>query len=453
MTVSSNTNASQRTKEARKRVVDLYKRAIGYQPMRMKPVHFATSFLLCLHGKYRTLELLNKAANPKAVEKSPGDPYVSRNLFELLNDSDNTPLGEAVTEQEFAILRTHLNQAFNNDGAALAPGFKPYSTFGFDFSTPAPDFLANASKNHGNSGALMFAILGQSANGRAFIDCARKIFDRSQPPAAILGRPFVEENTDDYTSPENLLPGDCSNEFLVTASKLMEQQTDALLQLAKNIETGAPAYALRQLIIGAGSWLLLFMIKKSVSQSPVILIDYSSGRSARLRTQAKACFARHISQFGSLIERLIAEQTITADTDEQSALIDLKDIVSKEFEEHFNDFSVRIGWAQPRAGNVKQKHFEIVPDTLKVLLLSVLSPDEVITMDELAGRLLKAWGVCVGLVPTDHALLNDRGFSPLDHDADIRMNRECFKRLAIAIGLAREPSDGLVLFSLSSTNG
>ena len=35
---------------------------LGYQPYRMKPVHFATSFLLALTGRYYRLEYLNKAA-------------------------------------------------------------------------------------------------------------------------------------------------------------------------------------------------------------------------------------------------------------------------------------------------------------------------------------------------------------------------------------------------------
>lgn len=38
---------------------------LGYQPYRMKPVHFATSFLLALTGRYYKLEYLNKASVPK----------------------------------------------------------------------------------------------------------------------------------------------------------------------------------------------------------------------------------------------------------------------------------------------------------------------------------------------------------------------------------------------------
>ncbi|MGH6925214.1 MAG: hypothetical protein ACRED5_15895, partial [Propylenella sp.] len=35
---------------------------LGYQPHRMKPVHFATSLLLALTGRYFRLEYLNKAS-------------------------------------------------------------------------------------------------------------------------------------------------------------------------------------------------------------------------------------------------------------------------------------------------------------------------------------------------------------------------------------------------------
>ena len=38
---------------------------LGYKPMRMKPVHFATSFILAVTGRHSVLEVLNKASNPK----------------------------------------------------------------------------------------------------------------------------------------------------------------------------------------------------------------------------------------------------------------------------------------------------------------------------------------------------------------------------------------------------
>jgi len=448
MTELLNPNNSQLKRTARKIVVPLFHRSVGYHPFRMKTVHFATSFLLCVSGRYRILKLLNQVSNPKSVEKSPGDPYVTSNLYELLKNADFSPLGQLVSENDFAFLRNHLCATFNNDGAALGAAFPPYSTYGFDFSTPSPEFLANASKNHGNAGALVYSILTQTVDGQLFLELAKKIFESSSSPSAALGMPFVEKETEDYPSPAEVLSDDFPVGDLGVLSQKMTPQTKALLNLARNLDMLSPAYALRQLIIGVGSWFLLYLIKTASGEDALVVPDFSGLSTGRIRTQARACFARHISAFGRLVSTKISEHAIEVTSDEIDAFQILSDDVTTEFEGHFNDFSIRIGWAQPRATNVKQKHFETVPDTLRVLLMSILAHDEIVTIDEIAERLLDSWRICIGLVPTNHDLLTNQGYSPLDHDADLRVNRRHFKNLAIALGLAREPSDGLVLFSL-----
>ena len=63
--------------------------ALGYQPFRMKPVHFATNFLLALTGRYYRLEYLNKASVPKTApkdKKNCSDEYPSDRLYPLLID-------------------------------------------------------------------------------------------------------------------------------------------------------------------------------------------------------------------------------------------------------------------------------------------------------------------------------------------------------------------------------
>ena len=75
--------------------------------------------------------------------------------------------------------------------------------------------------------------------------------------------------------------------------------------------------------------------------------------------------------------------------------------------------------------------------------------DLLLKIDEVAERLREHWRLVVGLLPEDHAILRQHGYTPLDEDADLRVNRDAFKRLAIQLGFAWEPSDGLVLFSLT----
>lgn len=420
--------------------------------MRMKPVHFATGFLLSLHGKYRRLEYLNKAANPKAVEKRPGDPYVLDNLLEELKETGGNPLDERVTPQDFALLRNHLKAVFGNDGAAaIAPAFAPYKTFGYDVSTPSPMFLAEGSKNHGQSGAFLWTALNSTSQGRDCLALAGQIFSASGLPASVMGTPLVEKDAEDYDGPAQHFPEEYPVARIQSTTKLMETQTTTLLLLLENLRRTEPAYALRQMIIGLGSWLVLYLIQTADSGKAVLFADFCGGSRPRVRTQARACFARTVSRFGQLVTSTDYLLKIGATEEEITAASSLKGVATQEFEEHFNDFAMRIGWVQPRVA--KKKHFEAVPDTLRVLLTSILREDEVVTMDEIAKRLLEKWRLCIGLVPSDHLLLQQHRYAPLDHDSDLRANREAFKNLAVRLGLAREPSDGLVLFSLDPQPG
>lgn len=162
-----------------------------------------------------------------------------------------------------------------------------------------------------------------------------------------------------------------------------------------------------------------------------------------------ACYARQIGLFGRSI-RLYLNLFPERITEEIRQTIERFEVdISTELEDHFRDFSERIGWVQPRSSAVKQKFFRAVPDTISVLLLSILDQSNIVTMDEVAARLREYWRLVVGLLPEDHAILRQHGYTPLDEDADLRVNRDSFKRLAIQLGFAWEPSDGLVLFSLN----
>ena len=82
---------------------------LGYQPFRMKPVHFATSFLLALTGRYYRLEYLNKASVPKTAPRDGRniqDEYPSDRLHPLLIKRGT--LDPSVDLEAFRTLRAHL---------------------------------------------------------------------------------------------------------------------------------------------------------------------------------------------------------------------------------------------------------------------------------------------------------------------------------------------------------
>jgi hypothetical protein len=430
-----------------RRIKRLHQQALGYQPLRMKPVHLATSFLLALVGRYRSLELLNKAANPEAAEKRPGDPYVAENLFRILCE-EGTILNERVGLPEFRLLREHLHAAFDNDGA-LNPSFAPRSSFGSDYSTPSLAYLTNGSKNHGHAGAFLWLILDASESGRCFLADAREIAQKATSTAAILGSPFIEEDGQEFDADLLGLCGNPSAETIGCISELMRPQTEALGRLACHLRDHPTAYALRHLILAVGSWLLVYQVRHVRGCAGTILFaDFAGASRPRIRAQSVACYFRHVGLFGRSL-RLFLEAADGEISQEDRIAFDTTEArITRDLEDHFRDFAERIGWVQPRSGT-SNKYFRPQPDTMRVLLMSILDRDEVTTMDEVAERLRDRWRLVLGLLPTDHAILRKHGYAPLDEDTDLRANRDAFKRLAIHLGLAWEPSDGLVLFSLS----
>ena len=426
----------------------LQKISFGYLPNpRMKPVHFATSFLLCLHGSYSILETLNKAANPRSAEKAQGDEYVAENLYNRLRKENI--LAPTLSIEDFKSLRPHLKAIYDNDGGAAA-AFKPYSTFGCDYSTPSMAYLANQSKLHGNSGAFVWLVINSSAVGREFLKLAKKIAESASGPAATLGKPLLDIDDTEYSKDILELCGDPPQSKIVEISQLMQSQTEALLCLAQNLVNHPTPYALRKLIIGVGSWLLIYQIRHiTTAKDTLFFSDFIGESKPRVRAQATACYARQIGLFGRSLKIWLNENPHFIVDQEYRDLFEKTDAsMSKELEDHFRDFSERIGWVQPRSGT-SNKYFRAVPDTMRVLLLSILNEDEVITIAELAEKLRIHWRLVFGLLPEDHEILRKNGYTPLDEDTDLRANRAAFIQLAKHLGFAWEPSDGLVLFSLN----
>jgi hypothetical protein len=105
-----------------------------------------------------------------------------------------------------------------------------------------------------------------------------------------------------------------------------------------------------------------------------------------------------------------------------------------------------MGLAQPRSGST-YKHFELQPDTLRTLLLSVIAPDAVEEISTVAPLLRETWGLVFGGCPDDRRYLRDDGYSGIDEEDLFGIDRAGFIRLAKKLNMASEPSDGLVLFA------
>ena len=420
--------------------------ALGYQPHRMKPVHFATGFIQALTGRQFKLELLNQAAVPKASPKDADRPdaYLVDAVGAAMSDAG--ALLPAVDTASLRLLRSHLNAVLNNDGGVF-PFFKPYSSQSNDYTAPSAEYVSAQSKNHGHSGLFVIRALIATPDGREFLDHARKIVAECAPPQADFGRPLLDLEAIEWEDKYEELFGPVDDSRFAAASDLMHRQTAALVKLARNLLTRRPIYAVRYLVLGVCSWLYLYMMRRW-GNDPLLLIDACQGRSRRIRAQSCASYARQINIWSGSYDAWYAQES-----DKQAFrwdLFDTDDKARREIDEHYRDFGVRIGFVQPRASQARQKHFELLPDTLRVLAFSILENGEVLTFPDFADRLRDLWGLCTGGGGNDGDLLFAAGFTPLDEDDDLRLNAEGFRSLLVGLGLAVEPSDGLVLCAIDA---
>ena len=137
------------------------------------------------------------------------------------------------------------------------------------------------------------------------------------------------------------------------------------------------------------------------SGRPLLLFDFTGRKEGRIRSQSQACYAR----LRETVHRSYREFATCGRFDPDPIAAGLfspkkrpDEIDFKFLEEHFNDLALRMGYIQPRASQVPLKHFELQPDTLRVLMLSVLDMEagNAIPLDDVCERLGETWSVVVG---------------------------------------------------------
>lgn len=422
--------------------------ALGYQPGRMKPVHFAAGFLMALTGKQSRLELLNKAAVPKAAPRPRTrivDEYVADVLLPKLREDGR--VSAMIDIDGLRSLRAHLNAAFNNDGAALGAAFPPYKTFGSDYSAPSPAYVSDQSKNHGYSGTFVLRVLEATKVGRSVIRSCRTLVAEPAPPLADFGAPLLDGVEEPWEDDYEQQFGEVHSESFDVAAGLMEQQTLALQRLAKNLVERRSVYALRYLIIGLCSWLFAYMMRRG-GNVPLLLMDAQQGRNPRIRIHSRASYSRQLDIFSQSYDSWFKVNGGSRSDD--WAAFTSSDDARQTLDDHFRDLGVRIGIIQPRAPNAKRKHVELQADTLRVLSLSILDQGKVLTLADFARELREIWCVCTGAGTEDGQVLRDSGFTPLDSDEDLEPNAREFQKLLVRLGLAVEPSDGLTLCAIDA---
>jgi hypothetical protein len=310
--------------------------ALGYQPMRMKPVHFATSFFLALTGRAFRLELLNKASVPRAAPKTGArvtDEYVAEVLYPILIGQGR--LSPGIDETNFKLLRSHLNAGFNNDGSALTPGFAPYNPFGVDYSAPSLRYVGKLSKNHGFSGSFVVRVLGTTETGQAVLASCRELMALPPPPLEQLGRPLLDDEEEVWDDEYEAQFGHPDPALIQSAAAIMAPRTAALAILLSNLARDRSVYAIRYMVIGLCLWLFTYLMLRR-DEEPLLLIDALAGRNLRIRSQSRASYARALDRFaGSFDAWRNAEGQAAAD-DDWLAFSESTE-ARKVIEDHFRD--------------------------------------------------------------------------------------------------------------------
>jgi hypothetical protein len=427
----------------------LYGAAFGFNTdRRVKPVHFATGFFVALLGHSYKAELLNNVV-AFSDGKDPTGDYILEILHKKLVELEK--LTATVKWSELHTLRKHLRCLAGNDEAVF-PAYAERAGFGCDYSTASHDILTRTKDNDGFSGYFTYSVLESTEDGRFVIEFARRCLNASRPPTLRqIFQPLLDAEPIDEDSAGRYEQrfGKLDAKRLKEIAKKARKQTAALRTLCDNADLlVATETKLRFLIIGLCIWLFHYLIDESLGgsgETVALLADMSGDSRSRMRAQSRWSYAR-------LRETLISGFTSFSENGRFDECNDAWEYVQKEqqgrpkFEEFYRELALRSGLAQPRASRVPAKHFEPQPDTLRVIVLSLLPATEgLLPIPTLLDRFYNIWGLVFGGCPQDADLLSTLGYYGLDQDRDLTPNAISLTELLSNLGLATRFSDGLVM--------
>jgi hypothetical protein len=436
---------------------EIHFRTLGYEPMGMKPVHLFTTFFLTLTGRAQRNEVLNKTAVVRHKRGLSGG-YTSDDLHQRLYTEGR--IADSITKKDLDLIRRQLHALLNNDQAMNA-AFRPFSTFGNDYTGTSEWFLSRHNRMDGYAGTFIFQALEATRDGKEVLKFAGETIAEPNDTLTLLTRPVLGEKSSedlvDLIAEYTVKFGDLTSERLQEISQLMCTETKALVLLCQNLKERESKYSrLRHLILGLGSWLFRYLLKVSTpsEQRPTLLLDFSERSNSRLRAQSRWCYNRHYNNVLELYDRWNRDGLYDADIEEARLFAkknEKKGSQSSNYaflSDHYLELAVRMGLAQPRSGSA-YKHFELQPDTLRTLLLSVIPAGEVVEISTIAPLLRETWGLVFGGCPDDRTYLRKDGYSGIDEEDLFTIDRAGFIELAKKLNMASEPSDGLVLFAAS----
>ena len=426
--------------------------AFGYQPLRMKPAHFASGFFISLTDKVYRNELLNKVAVIKS-SKGLQAGYTPEAIKDCLQ-SDSL-IAETMTQADVELLRVQVNGVVNND-AAMFPAFSPYRSKGNDYTFISPRVLTNANRTDGYAGHFVATVLAATDTGKLVLEFARSVAD--EPPGTL--ERFVSPLLTDQESERSGLAERYESEYgkleaprVGQIAERMRVQSEALARLCDNLADYSHHRRIRFLVLGLLAWLMSYLLRTAAVRAtePVLLFDFVGRSDGPIRSQSRTCYSRLRETVGCAYRDLADAGGFSINPIENRLFARKGRQGEDDFrflEQHFGDLALRMGYAQPRASRVPQKHFELQPDTLRALMLSILDHDaqSAITFEEVCVHLRDTWSIVIGGSGSDAEKLRQQGYFGFD-ETDLQRNATGFAKRLKSLNLAAEPSDGLILCS------
>ena len=426
--------------------------ALGYEPLRMKPAHFASGFFIALADEVYANELLNKVAVTK-TNKGLLDGYAPEAVLERLRGK--ALIADTMTQADVELLRIQVNGVVNND-AAMYPAFSPYRPKGNDYTFISPRVLTRGNRTDGYAGHFVATLLAATDAGNAVLDFAREVAAAESGTLERVVSPLLANDAAENSGLAERYEreyGELSSARIDKIAQWMGTQTEALARLCENLADYSHYRRIRYVVLGLLAWLMNYLLRTAAGRAstPLLLFDFMGEKNGPIRSPSQTCYARLRETVRRAYLDLAAADRFSADPVAEGVFArrNRKDENDFRFlEQHFGDLALRMGYAQPRASRVPQKHFELQPDTLRTLMLSILHHESAraIPFADLCTELRNTWSIVVGGVGTDSEILWQQGYFGFD-EADLQRNAVAFADRLKGLNLAAEPSDGLILCS------
>ena len=424
--------------------------AFGYVPMNMKPAHFASGFFLALADETYENRLLNQVAVTSS-NRGLLDDYTSESLTLHLRDA--LMIEQEMTQSKVELLRVQVNGIVNND-EAMFPAFTPYSPKGNDYTFFSRRLLTRENRTDGYAGQFMVSVLQKSETGSRVLEFGQSLLDDSDGTLAQFIAPLIQEEeplewglASEYE--EKLGPLEPTRLGIISDS--MSVQTNALARLCENLVDYSHYRQVRYFTIGLLIWLVNYLLRTASvnGQEPLLLFDFTGDRDSPIRSQSQTCYARvretvRLAYISFASSGRFSEDPVDSGVFSKNG----QEPDFKELEQHFGYVALRMGYVQPRGNRVPQKHFELHPDTLRTLMLTILDHDarNAISFEKACEHLRETWCIVSGAFGNESEILQQNGYFGFD-ESHLRINATGFANRLAELNLAVEPSDGLVLCS------